>query len=117
MTVFYNKPVLKDRRRELRHNLTNAERKLWSRLRSKQLFGLKFRRQFSVGPYILDFYCPSLRTAIELDGGHHLKRRTYDEQRDAFLKSDHIRVLRFWNREIMEDLEGIISQIVNELGI
>ncbi len=68
-----NDPALKQRRRELRRNQTDAEKSFWANVRNKQFFGLKFFRQYSIGPYILDFYCPALKLAVELDGGQHLQ--------------------------------------------
>lgn len=71
MKFVRNDPVLKQRRRELRRNQTDAGKALWMKVRNRQLFGLRFFRQYSIGPYILDFYCPMEKLAIELDGGQH----------------------------------------------
>jgi very-short-patch-repair endonuclease len=99
------------RRRSLRQHATNAEKLLWNRLRARQFFGLKFRRQHPVGPYIVDFYCAVFRVAVELDGGQHftLEGRAYDEKRTAYLASYGIRVLRFSNRELFEELDGVLD--------
>ena len=84
----YNDPITKLDRRRLRKNTTDAEQKVWSILRSRQMVGLKFLRQYSVGPYILDFYCPERRLAIEVDGGQHadVYGRQYDAHRDSYLR-------------------------------
>ena len=102
-----NKPSLKKFRKELRNNLTPAEALLWKCLKNKQLEGKKFRRQHSINNYILDFYCSSEKLAIELDGeGHHKPNQSeYDCNRDLFLNSYGIRILRFENREIFQNLK------------
>ena len=95
-------PILRDRARRLRRERTDAERTLWQRLRGKQLGGLKFRRQHVVGPWILDFYCPECRLAVELDGGQHneTENRRRDEARTAFLEDRGmaVRAIRTWRR-------------------
>ncbi|KKU73646.1 MAG: hypothetical protein UX98_C0005G0022 [Parcubacteria group bacterium GW2011_GWA2_47_26] len=109
MTFLYNNLVLKDKRRVLRRNQTDAERRLWGQLRNKKLEGLKFFRQYSVGPYILDFYCPAQKLAIEIDGGQHAEavQQQSDEHRSKYLAMQEIRVLRFWNNEVLQNLEGV----------
>lgn len=116
-TSFLNKISLKSRRQILRKNSTDAERKLWAKLRNKQVFGQKFYRQFSAGPYILDFYCSVCRLAIELDGGQHAKARQklYDDKRTQFLKSNNIRAIRFWDDDISNNIDGILKEIINHL--
>ena len=116
MTVF-NYKYLKTRRKDLRNNLTDAERRLWSRLRARQLQGLKFRRQFGIGRYIVDFYCASMKFAIELDGSQHLVKTFYEEERSRFLKFQDIHVVRYWNNDVLNNIEGVISQITKELNI
>ncbi len=111
----FNALDLRDRRRQLRGNQTNAERILWSRLRNRQLRGLKFRRQFSVGPYILDFYCPKLFLAIEVDGGQHVEHAQYDERREIYLRSKNIQTLRFWNNEVLQNIDGVLEKIMSAL--
>ena len=93
--------------------MTSAEVVLWQMLKGKQVEGLKFRRQFGVGPFIIDFYCPSLRLAIELDGEYHFSEEmdTYDEQRSLYLKENNIKVLRFENRIVFEDPLRILEAI------
>ena len=109
----HNDPAILDRRRELRQRQTDAERAFWSQVRSHQFHSLKFFRQFSVGPYILDFYCPVLKLAIELDGGQHnlLENREYDAIRSDFLKSQGIQVMRFWNHEVLLEMRGVLEKI------
>jgi len=112
-----NDPVLKQRRRELRRNQTDAEKTLWSKLRNGQFYGLKILRRYSVGPYILDFYCTKLRLAIELDGGQHTQadNRQYDAERSAYLKTQGISVMRFWNHEVLSDTEAILARLAERL--
>ena len=100
------------RRKELRNNSTSAESVLWNMLKNRNVCGLKFRRQHSVGPYILDFYCPQIKLAIELDGEVHKGQETYDEQRSYYLSQiAHISVVRFENRVVFETPEVIINYI------
>ena len=107
----------KEFRRELRNNATPAELTLWKALQGKQLDGYKFRRQHSIGNYILDFFCPSANLAIELDGGQHFTKdgREYDAIRDGFLASVGIRVLRYANNFIFENLEGVLEDVREHL--
>ena len=109
----HNLKRLMPRRRELRTSLTPAEARLWKHLKDSQLFGRKFRRQHSAGMYILDFYCPSEKLAIELDGASHDcdAAQLYDRQRDEFLRSAGIRVLRFRNDDVLRNLDGVLSEI------
>ncbi|MBU3901334.1 endonuclease domain-containing protein [Patescibacteria group bacterium] len=108
----FNKSSVKTRRRELRKASTDAERKLWSKLRNKQLSGLKFFRQYSIGPYILDFYCPAVRLAIEADGGQHgTTRKKYDKKRTQYLEKFNITVLRFWDNDILKNIDGVLLEI------
>jgi very-short-patch-repair endonuclease len=103
----------------LRRNSTPEERRLWSHLRDQQLGGLKFRRQQPFEGYVLDFFCPEKRVDIELDGGEHAspEQRRKDEERDAFLASHGVRTIRFWNRFIRENLNGVLDQLASELGL
>lgn len=113
MGFLKNDPALKERRRELRRNQTDAERAFWSRVRNKQFFGMRFFRQYSIGPYILDFYCPALKLAVELDGGQHnqTEAREYDTARSEFLNTHGIEVIRFWNDEILREIEGVLARL------
>lgn len=110
----YNDSILKNRRQTLRKNPTDCERIIWSKIRDRQCNGHRFFRQYSVGPYILDFYCPRLRLSIELDGGQHSEnnQKTYDKERTAYLLGNDIKELRFWNNEVLENLEGVYEKIL-----
>jgi very-short-patch-repair endonuclease len=101
----------RDRARILRRDLTDAERKLWNELRNRKLLGVKFRRQFPVGPYVADFCAIECALIIELDGGHHGEMLESDRIRTEFLKSLEYRVVRFWNNEVTDDLDGVLERI------
>ena len=103
------------RARQLRANQTDVEHLLWLRLRDRRLHGAKFRRQVPFGPYILDFFCMESKLVIELDGGQHDKQTTYDDARTEFLRTQGYRVLRFWNNELLENEQGVLTTILNEL--
>ena len=113
MRFLRNDPTLKQRRRELRLNQTEAEKILWAQLRNRQFYGFKFFRQYSIGPYILDFYCPVMKLAIELDGGQHTQceNNEYDVVRSEYLKTQSIDVIRFWNHEVLLDMEGVLAEL------
>ena len=108
-----NRPELREFRKDLRNNSTSAEATLWLSLKRKQLDGRKFRRQFSVENYIIDFYCPSEKLAIELDGAGHFTSSgaEYDEERTKVLNTHGINVIRFENVEVFERLESVIDDI------
>jgi very-short-patch-repair endonuclease len=111
MKFLRNDPALKQRRRELRRNQTDAEKALWAHLRNKQFYGMKFFRQYSIGPYILDFYCPTIKLAVELDGGQHnqSENKKFDETRSEYLNSKGIKIVRFWDNEVLLDMESVLS--------
>ncbi len=113
-----NKPYLKPYRRKLRNSPTPAEKLLWMHLKNNQLGGRKFRRQFSVHNYILDLYCHSEMLAVELDGAHHYTAagKLADMERDAFLKAKGIRVLRFENRLVFEQMPAVLAEIEAAFG-
>lgn len=111
----YNPLESKDFRRELRKSMTSAEVVLWQILKGRQIHGLKFRRQFGIGPYILDFYCPSLRLGIELDGQPHFSEEAlaYDARRTSYLNRFHnITILRFENRKVFDCPDLILDEII-----
>ncbi|MFA4919414.1 MAG: endonuclease domain-containing protein [Thermodesulfovibrionales bacterium] len=112
-----NDPKLKNRRKELRQNQTEAEKLLWSQLRNRRFYGAKFFRQYSIGSYVLDFYSPTLRLAIELDGGQHSEeeQKEYDESRSEYLKVHDMEVIRFWNNEVMQNMEGVLTRIAEKV--
>jgi very-short-patch-repair endonuclease len=118
MPQTHNRQSLKSRRRELRHSLSPAEAALWKSLQRSQLCGKKFRRQHSVGPFILDFYCPECRLAVELDGQAHLNPPAWEHDcsRTEYLNALNIRVLRFENRDVFENLDWVLGQIGGHLG-
>jgi very-short-patch-repair endonuclease len=109
----HNQGSFKNLRRQLRNNLTPAEAELWRYLQNGKLEGKKFRRQHSIGNYILDFYCPQERLGIELDGRGHFTDNGHeaDEKRTAFLHSLNIRIIRFENKEVFDQLEGVLEEI------
>lgn len=96
-----------DRARALRRDATPAEKKLWSILRGGRLDGYKFRRQQRLGPFIADFACQTARLVIEIDGDSHAQQIDYDARRTAFLAKEGYRVLRFTNRDVMDNVEGV----------
>ena len=104
--------TLKERARQLRREQTDAERKLWVRLRSRQLGGFKFRRQFVIGPFITDFCCFEQRLVVELDGGQHADQIDADRRRSDFLLSRGYRVLSFWDNQVMENIDSVLEQIL-----
>ena len=109
----YNQKDLKEKRKELRSNSTSAEAVLWSMLKGKQIEGKRWRRQFSIGYYILDFYCPEIKLAIELDGNEHYTviGKFNDERREEYLKSLGITIIRFENKDIWYSTEHVIETI------
>ena len=102
----------------MRNSLTPAEAKLWSLLKNSQVAGRKFRRQHSVGPYVLDFYCPEEKICIELDGAAHFTEAgyEYDAARTEYLNALNIRVIRFENKDALEDAEGVVEEIKRNFG-
>ena len=115
MTIFYNKSKNLNKRIYLRRTQTPQEIILWSKLRNNQL-GFKFKRQYSVGPYVLDFYCPIKKLVIEIDGSQHVLNKNYDIERSDYLLVFGIKVIHFWNNEINTNIEGVILKIKNELN-
>ena len=109
----HNRKYLVERRKELRNNSTSAEAALWKSLQRNQLEGRKFRRQHSIDNYIVDFYCPSEKLIIELDGAVHLDfvNSNYDYEREQKLKSLGFKVLRFENKVVFENLESLLNKI------
>jgi very-short-patch-repair endonuclease len=97
--------------RRLRAEMTDAERKLWSLLRRKQLQGFRFRRQIPIGRYVADFACMSQHLIVELDGGRHAERVECDQHRTAWLAKIGYRVLRFWNGEVFTNTDGVVETI------
>ena len=102
---------LKSFSQELRQAQTKAEQHLWKYLRNRRLGGRKFRRQFPIPPYILDFYCHEMHLAVELDGSQHLLKEKYDRKRTEYLENQGIRVLRFWNHDVLQRTEKVLEMI------
>jgi very-short-patch-repair endonuclease len=104
------------RARALRARMSNAERKLWYALRDRRFAGFKFRRQVPVGPFIADFVCFDERLVIEVDGGQHADS-PQDKRRDRWFRANNFRVLRFWNNEVLSNLEGVMTLLAAELKV
>lgn len=113
----FNRHDLKDLRQKLRNNPTKYEQILWQYINDRQILGVKFRRQHSIGRYIVDFYSPEIKLVIEVDGGQHFTDdgKEYDEERTKFINNFGIKVLRFANNEIVNNLEGVIDTIESEI--
>ncbi len=113
MTQYFNKAKEREKQRRLRNDMPAAEAVVWSRLRRKQVCGCKFRSQYNVGSYVLDFYCPALKLTVEINGDSHFvaDANDYDQQRQAFIESFGIRFLRFTNKQVYENLEGVLQTI------
>ncbi len=102
--------------RALRKNLTDAEKRLWQKLKRRQIGTAKFRRQQPIGDYIIDFACLERRLIVELDGGQHATQVAYDDQRTAWLESRGYRVLRFWNNDVLANTDGVVQKILIAIG-
>jgi very-short-patch-repair endonuclease len=109
------KPEQKAFATSLRNGATDAERALWKSLRGDALNGLRFRRQFPIGIYIVDFVCFEVRLIVEVDGGQHAESQ-HDESRDGWLKSEGFDVLRFWNNEVLQNMEGVMQVIAEAIN-
>jgi very-short-patch-repair endonuclease len=107
------------RANSLRLNSTDVERKLWARLRNRNFYNIKFRRQHPIDRYILDFICVEKKIIIELDGGQHNfeTHKIKDEIRDNYFIDRGYKILRFWNNEVNENLDGVLTVIANECGV
>jgi len=112
MTQLFNRKTELEKRRLLRRNTTEAEKRVWMYLRKRQICNERFLRQFSIKQFILDFYCPRLRLAVEIDGRYHFADEDviqYDLDRQEYIESLGIEFLRFTNDQVFEDLEGVIK--------
>lgn len=116
MDYLYNNAAQKDLRKKLRNNLGLPEIILWRELKGSKL-GKKFRRQYGVGIYSLDFYCPEIRLGIELDGNTHDNHKSYlyDERRTEFIQSQNIKIIRFQNKDVLNNLSGVLEEIKKHL--
>lgn len=105
------------KRRDLRSHMTVQEVRLWIRLKQRGILGYKFRRQHPIGPYITDFYCPKLRLAIELDGGHHFETQhyTYDRERQKFIEAGGVMVVRYPNSDVDDDIDVVLENLMKRI--
>jgi very-short-patch-repair endonuclease len=108
-------PKIFKRAKELRRDMTPAEIKLHARLRAHRMGGVHFRPQHAIGNYIVDFCAPRKKLVIELDGSQHLEQEIYDDERTEYLKSKGYQVLRFWNNDVMNDMESVLTVIWDTL--
>jgi very-short-patch-repair endonuclease len=117
MTEYFNRSSETGKRRQLRSSMPDAEVILWSRLKGRQLLGCKFRRQYSVGSFVVDFFSPEVKLGIELDGDSHFQVGVaeYDQKRQQFIESFGIRIVRFLNTEIYQNLDGVLEVIRTEI--
>ena len=105
-----------DRAKQLRENQTDVERLLWFSLRDRQLDDYKFRRQSPIGEYVVDFVCAECKLVVEIDGGQHAVQKTRDNRRSAWLEGPGYRVIRFWNNDVIENLDGVLEVILAALN-
>ena len=110
----YKRPTA--RSRELRNNATEAERKLWTFVSARKLAGVRFNRQFPIGPFICDFVSRTQKLVIEVDGGQHAVDVERDQARTAYLEAQGYRVIRFWNNDVLERIEGVVIEIERVLA-
>lgn len=110
-----NPKYSKNIRRHLRNNMTETEVILWGKLKGRQITGYKIRRQYGVGSYVVDFYCPQLKLAIEVDGESHYTREgeEHDKKRDAFIRDKGIEIIRIPTSEIYDNLDGVVQHVAN----
>ena len=113
MTKLYNQTSEKQKRQALRNNMPPAEKIVWAKLKSQLIEGCKFRRQYSIDAFVIDFYSPELKLAIEIDGDSHYQDGVpeYDRERQVFLESKGTKILRFTNQEVYKDLDGVVERI------
>ena len=107
----YQNRIHRQRARKLRKHLTDPERVLWTHLRRRRLAGLRFRRQHPIPPFIVDFACPQIRLAIEIDGSQHDADHARDQRRTEQLSKNGYQVLRFWNSDVIEDVDTVLETI------
>jgi len=104
--------LVRELAKALRKRMTDAERRLWRYLRNRELGGWKFRRQYPVGPYIIDFICVEKNLVIEVDGGKHAENEELDIQRSEYLNKMGYRVFRFWNNQVLQETEAVLEMIL-----
>ena len=105
-----------EKAKQLRKNQTDAEKLLWQKLRNRQLSHYKFRRQVPVGIYIVDFMCVSAKLIVELDGGQHTEKQGYDQKRTAYLETKGFRVVRYWNNDVLINIDGVLEALTLTLS-
>jgi very-short-patch-repair endonuclease len=118
MAYIYNRQDQKDLRRQLRRNQSSVERLLWSKLRNRQLLGYKFRRQYGIGPFVVDCCCPEEKLVVEEDGDSHYESEAVilkDQDRQRYIEDLGFTVLRFTNKDITENIEGVLEIIAKQL--
>ncbi|MEO8333309.1 MAG: endonuclease domain-containing protein [Gallionella sp.] len=103
--------------KSLRQNQTEAEKHLWQRLRNRGLNDYKFRRQVPIGSYIADFVCMELRLIVEVDGGQHADQIAYDQKRELFLRKEGYEIVRYWNNEVLGNLDGVLETLTLALSL
>ena len=113
MTKIFNKKSEKEKRRKLRNNPTYSEKVIWQSLRKKQIHGVRFLRQYSVNYFVLDFYAPKIKLAIEIDGSSHIGKEAYDEARQKYIESFNIKVIRFTDEQVFGNVNKVIEEIEN----
>ena len=118
MQVF-NRPSTRGKRKNLRKSQTEAEVALWQKLRDREFMGYKFYRQYGIGEYIADFYCPQHKLVIEIDGSQHYSDdgREYDESREKYMSSLGIKTIRFNNLDVLQSIEGVLAEIAKALEL
>jgi adenine-specific DNA-methyltransferase len=109
--------LIRDTARRLRREETEWEHSLWERLRRRQLYGFKFRRQHPIGPFFADFFCPEAKLIIEIDGSQHADGLNLDKSRTEFLRNTGYDVLRFWNHEISSEIDAVMQRIADALEL
>jgi very-short-patch-repair endonuclease len=102
---------LTNKARALRHNQTDVEQLLWQHLKNRQILNAKFRRQFPIAPFIVDFCCLEKKLIIELDGSQHFEQAQYDSERSRYLAQRGFKVIRFWNNDVIDNIEGVLTKI------
>jgi very-short-patch-repair endonuclease len=117
MTKLYNQSSERDKRRSLRNNMPLAEKIVWAKIRSQQIEKCRFRRQYSISAFVIDFYAPELKLALEIDGDSHFVEgaQAYDYEREAFLKDKGVKILRFTNSQVYENLDGVLEVIAHKI--
>ena len=117
MTNIFNTSLSKKGRRDLRKRSTSLEKIVWLKIRNRQIENYKFRRQYSIGKYIVDFYCPEKKLVVEIDGDSHFQDEAilYDIVREKYIRTLNIEILRFTNKDVMDNIDGVLFKIAHKL--